>query len=109
MNPMDQLVAVLVIVALLVTWELFLYKSSGGRNRSPLWLAFSTTAAAALFLVAGAIGYTLSKHARFFDGTSWSDGVIWWQVGVGLALLPLAAYFWRRGLRSITRNRPRHA
>jgi hypothetical protein len=106
---MDQFAAVLVIVAVLATWGWFLYKSSRGRMWSPLWLAFSTTAAAVLFLVAGAIGYTLSKRARFFDGTSWSDGVIWWQVGVGLALLPLALYFWRRGLRSMARNRPRHA
>ena|SRR5688572_29613747 len=108
MNPMDQLVAVLVIVALLVTWELFRYKSSRDRNRS-LWLAFNTTAAAVLFLVAGAIGYTLSKHARFVDGTPWSGSVIWWQVGVGLALVPLAAFFWRKGLRSTPRNRPKHA
>jgi hypothetical protein len=106
---MDQFAAVLVIVAVLATWGWFLYKVSRGRMWSPLWLAFSTTAAAVLFLVAGANGYTLSKHARFVDGTSWSDAVIWWQVGVGLALLPLAAFFWRKGLRSSARNRPRHA
>jgi hypothetical protein len=27
--------------------------------------------------------------------------VIWWEVGVGLALVPIAAYFWRAGWHSL--------
>lgn len=65
---------------------------------------FSATAASALFIGAGAIGYTLSKHERFVTGRAWSETVIWWQVGVGLALLPLAVYLCRRGVRSLTPN-----
>jgi hypothetical protein len=53
---------------------------------------------------AGAIGYTLSKRDRFVAGTAWSDSVIWWQIGVGLALLPLAVYLSRKGARSLTPN-----
>jgi hypothetical protein len=105
---MEQLVPILVVVTVLVTWWWFLYKHSGGRIWTPLWMAFTTTALAALFLVAGTIGYTLSRRARFVDGTAWSDTVIWWQVGVGLALLPVAAYLWRKGLGSTARNRPGH-
>jgi hypothetical protein len=75
------------------------------RRRSPIFNALSLTAAATLFLVTGSIGYTLSKHDRFVAGTPWSPSVIWWQVGVGVALLPVAAYFWMRGLRSLAAPR----
>jgi hypothetical protein len=54
-----------------------------------------------LFIVSGAIGYTLSKRARIASGTPLSDGVIWWQIWIGLAAALVATYFWRRGLRSI--------
>jgi hypothetical protein len=66
-------------------------------------MAFSATAGAIIFVVAGLIGYTLNRHDRFVAGTPWADGVIWWQVLVGLALVPLAAFLWRIGLRSLGR------
>ncbi len=94
-------VPVLTFVALLAAWNIFLYKRSGGRAWSPLWMAFSTTAAAVLFLVAGTIGYTLSRHDRFVADTAWAGGVIWWEIGVGLGAAILAAYFWRKGLQRI--------
>ena len=43
------------------------------RRRRPLFNALSLSAAAALFLVTGVIGYTLDKHARFVAGTAWTD------------------------------------
>jgi hypothetical protein len=74
------------------------------RRRSPIFNALSLTAAAALFLVTGLIGYTLDKHARFVSDTAWSTTVIWWQVAVGATLLALAAWFWRAGLRELRRG-----
>jgi len=56
---LDSVIPVLTFVALLAAWNIFLYKQSGGRAWSPLWMAFSTTAAAVLFLVAGTIGSEL--------------------------------------------------
>ena len=75
------------------------------RRRSPIFNALSLTAASVLFVVTGLVGYTLSKHDRFVAGTPWSSTVIWWQVGVGVALLPVAVYFWRRGVRSLAAPR----
>ena len=68
------------------------------RRRSPIFNALSFTAGAVLFLTTGVMGYTLSRHDAFVAGTRWTGGVIWTQVLVGLALVPLAAFFWRRGL-----------
>ena len=99
---MEQFVPLLIVVTFVVAWAWFLRQRSGGRARSPLWLAFSATALAALFLGAGTIGYILTKRDRFIAGTSWSETVLWWEVGVGVALIPLAVYLWRRGLRSIS-------
>ena len=69
--------------------------------RRPVPLACSTTALALLLLVAGGHGYTLSKHDAFVAGTRWTDGPIWWQVYVGVALLMLAVWLWRRAIRSL--------
>ena len=74
------------------------------KSRSPLWLGFTATAASALFLISGSIGYNLSKRSRFLTGTAWNDGVIWWQVAVGVVLVPLALYLLRRGARDIDRS-----
>jgi hypothetical protein len=98
---MEPLVAVLTVVLFLAAWTWVFYKQSGGRIWSPLWIAFSATTLAALFIVSGTIGYTLSKRARFTTGTAWSDTVIWWEIAVGIAAALVAIYFWRRGLRSI--------
>lgn len=98
---MKRVIPVLLIIAFAAGWQWFLDKRSDGRMWSPLWMAFNATATAALFLVAGIIGYNLSKHDRFVAQTAWSETLIWWEVGVGLVLLPLAAYLWHEGLQSV--------
>ncbi len=69
--------------------------------RRPVPLACSATALALVFLAAGTQGYTLSRHDAFVAGTHWSEGPIWWQVAVGLALLAASVWLWRRALRSL--------
>ena len=87
---MERLVPILIMVALLAASQWF----TGGRLRRPrpAWMALSATAAAAALILAGTIGYSLGSAA-------WSDTVIWWEVGCGLALMPLAAYFWQKSFR----------
>lgn len=97
---MGQVIPVLAILAVLAAGAWFQYRLSGGRMWTPLWLAFSATAASILFIVAGAIGYNLDKHSSFIARTPWSPTVIWWEVGVGLVLAVLSAALWQRGLRS---------
>lgn len=99
---MEPLIPLALIAAFFACWHWFLHRASRGRMWSPLWMAFSATAAAILFIGSGAIGYALGRQERFVTGTVWSDEVIWWQVGVGVAILPLAAILWRIGLRSLT-------
>ena len=98
---MEPVLPVVAVLALFAAWVVFLYKRSGGRVWSPLWMAFSTTTTAALFLVAGFLGYTLNRHTRFVDGTAWTGEVIWWQIGVGAVATAAAVFFWRKGLQSI--------
>lgn len=97
---MSAVLAILVLVAFLAAWWRFLYVRSGRRLWRPLWLAFTATFAAVLFLVTGSIGYTLDRHARFVNGVAWSDSVIWWQISVGLAAAIVAALFWHKALRA---------
>ncbi len=96
---MDGVIPLLVIVVLVGGWNLFLSKQSGGRVWSRMWMAFTATSAAILYVVAGAIGYTLSRHERFVAHTSWAGHVIWSEIGIGVVAGLLAIYFWRRALR----------
>jgi len=73
--------------------------------RNPLRAAFTFTAGAALCILSGLAGYTLPRHARFVAGTAWSGSIIWWEVAVGIALIPLAVYFWRRAIRDDRQRR----
>lgn len=98
---MDRILAVAAVVAFVAAWNVFWYRKSGSRLWSPLWMAFSATTTAFLFLVSGSVGYSLSKHGRFVEQTPWTGGVIWWQVAVGISAAAMALVLWRKGLRSV--------
>lgn len=70
------------------------------RKTHPLHIAFTLTTFGTLFLVAGAIGLTIGKSNWSVVRGTWSDGVVWWEIGYGIVALIVAGYFWRRGLRS---------
>jgi hypothetical protein len=69
--------------------------------RRPVPLACTITLFAIVQLTAGLTGYRLSRHAAFVAGTPWTGSVNWWQVGLGVALLMLAAWLWHRAIRSL--------
>ena len=102
---MNQLIAVLAIVAFVGAGCYMQFRMSRGRMWSPLWLVFSTSAAAGLFGITGLIGYSLSKHDRFVAGTPWAGHVIWPQLAAGIVAALIAAYFWRRGTRQLSDQR----
>jgi hypothetical protein len=101
---MESVVAVLGVVTVIAAGTWFQYRLSRGRMWTPLWLAFSATATSILFIVAGTLGVTLSKRSRFLSGDAASSGVIWWEVGVGLALSVVSLILWRQGIQSIRRR-----
>jgi hypothetical protein len=96
------------VVAILIAWSWHFHfwsnSATARRSRSPLWLGFTASGASVLFLIAGMVGLELSARRRFFTDNAWSDGVIWWQVVVGLCLLPVAFLLLRRGVRDIDRS-----
>jgi tellurite resistance protein TehA-like permease len=98
---MDELMPFLIVAAPLIALGWFLHRRSSHRGKHPLWPAFSATAGVAVFLFAGAVGYNLNAADANAAGTPWSGKVIWWEVAAGIALLPLTAYCWEKGLRSL--------
>jgi hypothetical protein len=96
---MGQVAAVVAILVIAGGGAWVQYRLSRGRLYSPLWMAFSATFAANLFIVTGLLGINLSRHPRFIVGTQ--SAVIWPQVIIGVALLPATVYLWRRALRSL--------
>jgi len=98
---MDDVLPFLAFGVPLAALARFLHKRPRHRGKHPLWPALGATSGAALLIVAGAAGYNLDTLDANAAGTPWSATVIWWEVGLGIALLPVAAYCWRKGLRSL--------
>ena len=96
---MAHLLAVLFIVALVAGWGFVQFGVGRGRAFSAPWLAFSATAAALFFSMAGLSGYTLDKSERMMHG-AWTGSILWHQVGAGAVAGVIALYFWRRTLRA---------
>ena len=94
---MGPVIAVLFIVALVGGWWFLLFRFSGGRMWTPPWLAFSATALAVLFAIAGVIGYPLGRHARFANDPS-AGQVIWSEIAIAVVAGVIAVYFWRKVL-----------
>src|SRR3954467_3334796 len=98
-----RLIALVVIV--LFAWSKRFHRWSilgnARQSNSPLRLAVIATAASALFLISGIIGFSLNRHEQFVAGTAWKDGVIWREVVIGLVLAPVAIYLLRRSNRRI--------
>ena len=92
-------------LAVVAAWSDFAHGWSGRPSapgvRSPLWGGFTATAASGLFFVSGLIGWKLNMHGQLFSNTEWTDSIVWSQVAMGLALIPLAVYLLRRGARDI--------
>ena len=98
---MDRAIPALVIVGIVVVWYVFINEQSKGRMWTPLWLAFSVTAMAILYVGAGATGYMLSRRDRFVAQTAWAGHVIWWEVAIGVVAGLVAILFWRKGLQAL--------
>ena len=104
---MERIGAILALAALLAfvaAWHWFVYRRSHGRSLSPLWGAFTATAVAVLFVVAGAGGYRLHGGVPFTIAAAWSGTVLWSEIWVGIGTALIAAYLWHRGLRSLRRS-----
>ena len=54
--------------------------------------------------IAGAIGWDVSQAHGLLQGMKWVDGPIWWQIGLGGALLALAVFLARRVSPHATRS-----
>ncbi len=100
---MEQLTVALTIIALLAAATWFQFRLSKRRAWTPLWQAFSSTFAAALFLISGSIGYRLDGRTSFLAGNRWSDTVIWWEIGMGLLFAAFAVLCWRLAIRHTDR------
>lgn len=97
---MDDLVPFIVVVGPLAALTWWLGRRADRRSQHPLWPPLFWTVAAAIFVMAGTFGYNLNTADAMAAGRHWSDSVIWWELGVGLALVPFMAYSWRKGIRS---------
>jgi H+/Cl- antiporter ClcA len=93
----------LIVAALGVATKLH-SRASSERQGSDYQRVFSTAAIGLLFTVAGVIGWDLRHGHGWFQGTTWVDGPVWWQVGTGVVSLMLSVFFARRVSRRSVRR-----
>jgi hypothetical protein len=98
---MESFIVVLTVGVLLAGGTWMQHRLSGGRMWSPLWVAFSLTAAALLFLTAGFTGYELRGGLPFSRASSFTGRVVWEQAGAGVALALIAVPLWIVSLRRL--------
>ena len=91
------------VFALVFGWSHVLHRRSGRPLWNPLHIAFTLTAVALLYGVAGVMGYVVPRHNPFIDHPAvWVGHVVWPQVSWALAALLASVFFWWHGLRRLS-------
>lgn len=96
--------AIGVVAILIILFAGFLWHRRIVPSQSPQGLAFTTSFAAALLLISSSIGFGLQKGPALLSEARWTNGVIWPQVGLGVAFLVAAVICWRRALKDADRR-----
>jgi hypothetical protein len=97
---LSAVVTVFAIVLFVAVTQWIGYRLTRGRMWSAQWMAFSFTACALLFLVAGIAGFKLGRPGDYFDPTSWTNHVIWSQMAIGAVMVAAASVCWVIALRA---------
>jgi FtsH-binding integral membrane protein len=84
------------IVAVVILSTRFDRRTWPGQPGHRFRRVFSIGAFGLWLTVAGAIGWDVSHVRGFFRGTAWVGSPIWWQFGLGIALLAVAFLLARR-------------
>lgn len=93
---------VAVVLALVAGWYYLIYRRSGRRIWSPLWLAFMLTAVALFHAGAGLLGYDVPRHNPFLEEPAvWVGHVVWPQVRLASIVLLASVPFWWLGLKGL--------
>jgi hypothetical protein len=97
---MTPVFTVVGLLALLVGWHYFTYRLSGRPWWNPLWMAFTLTAVALVYGVAGLLGYDVPRHNPFINRpVVWVGHVVWAQVALASIMLLVSAPMWWFGVK----------
>ena len=73
------------------------------RRQTPAQHLISATVFGTLFVVSGLIGWDLRHSHGWFAGARWVTPPVWWELGVGVFLLLVAAVLAARMRRAAPR------
>ena len=93
----------LIVLALVVS-QRYHSRTWSGRPGYRYQRVLSVGVAGLLLAVTGAIGWDVSDAHGLFGGMKWVDGPIWWQLGLGVAMVAVAVFMGRRVPANATRT-----
>ena len=90
------------LLTFVVGWHYVMYRLSGRPWWNPLWTAFTLTAVALFYGVAGLLGYDVPRHNPFIDHpVAWVGYVVWPQVTLSAMTLLASTPLWWFGLKRL--------
>jgi hypothetical protein len=92
------LLSALVLVVIRVRSDMA-WRSNPSRSYQSV---FSVGSVGLLLTGLGLAGGDMRGSRGWFRGIEWADGPVWWQVGIGLAMLALAVVWARRIVQQTT-------
>lgn len=93
----------LIVLALVVSHR-YHSRTWSGRPGYRYQRVLSVGVVGLLLAVTGAIGWDVSDAHGLFGGMKWVDGPIWWQLGLGAAMVAVAVVMGRRVPANATRT-----
>ena len=102
---MEPILFAVGVVATFFFWDYYIIRDSGRRSRwNPLWMAFTLTFVALIYVVPGLFGYSVpASNPVIQNRVVYVGHILWNQIAFGAAFGLVSVACWWAGLKRLAR------